>query len=122
MKISEIKDMLAETGLPVTYYQWPEQGVPELPYLVWLLPGSDNFGADDKVYARVETLQIELYANPRSFNTEAAVEAVLEDHDIFWDKESVWLNSEYMYETIYTAEVLIEAEETEATQEDNNNG
>jgi len=117
MKISEIKDMLAETGLPVTYLQWPEPGVPDLPYLVWILPSSDNFGADDKVYARVETLQIELYANPRSFETEAAVEAVLDAHEIFWDKESVWIDSEYMNETIYTAEVLIEAE---ALEEDNN--
>lgn len=117
MKISEIKDMLAETGLPVTYLQWPEPGVPDLPYLVWILPGSDNFGADDKVYARAETLQIELYANPRSFEAEAAVEAVLDANDIFWDKELFWLTSENENETIYTAEVLIEPE---ALEEENN--
>lgn len=110
MKISEIRKMLAETRLPFTYLQWPDKQVPPLPYGVWLLPGSENFGADDKVYKRVETLQVELYANPRSFDAEAAVEAVFDKYDIFWDKESVWIDSENMNETIYTAEVFIEAE------------
>lgn len=117
MKISDIKTILAETDLPVTYLQWPEEGVPELPYLVWLLPSSDNFGADDKVYKRIETLQVELYSAQRDFAKEAAVEAVLDKYDLFWDKESLWVDSESMNETIYTAEVYIEAE---ATQEENN--
>ena len=117
MKISEIKNILAEAGLPVTHYQWPEDGVPELPYLVWLLPSSANFSADNKVYKRVETLQVELYSNPRSFTKEETLEAVLDAHGIVWDKTSVWIDSEYMNETIYTAEVYIEAE---ATEEENN--
>ena len=110
MKISEIKTLLAETGLSVTYQQWPEHQVPDLPYLVWLLPSSDNFGADDVVYKRQETLQIELYASPRSFATEETVEAVLNSHAIFWEKESIYLDSENMNETIYTADILVEAE------------
>lgn len=113
MKISEIKDMLAETGLPVTYLQWPEEGVPELPYLVWLLPNSENFGADDKVYKRLEVLQLELYAPQRDFAVEADVEAVLDANELFWNKESLFIGSESMNETIYTAEVYIEAEATE---------
>lgn len=122
MLISEIKDILAETGLPVTYYQWPEQGVPDLPYLVWFLPASDNFAADDKVYKRVEELIVELYANPRDFVAEAAVEAVLEDYQFVWDKQSTYIDSEQMYETIYNMDVYIEAEpaETEASEEENN--
>ena len=61
MLFSEIKTMLGQTGLPNTYYSWPESQVPALPYLVWYLPSSDNFPADDKVYKRVDTLNIELY-------------------------------------------------------------
>lgn len=119
MKISEIKTMLAETELPVTYLQWQEQGVPELPYICWLMPNSDNFGADDKVYKRGEVLVVELYTRQRDFALEAEVEAMLENYDIFWDKDSTWLDSEMMNETVYTAEVYIEAEDTEAPQEDN---
>lgn len=110
MKISEIKTMLAETHLSATYLQWPEKQVPDLPYIVWTLPSSNNFGADDKVYKRVETLEIELYSNPRDFDTEAAVEAVLESHELFWDKTSFWLSTEHMNETVYTIEIYIEAE------------
>lgn len=110
MKISDIKDVLADAGLPVTYLQWPEQGVPELPYLVWYLPNSRNFAADNKVYARREALNIELYANPRSFNTEAALEAVLDAAGLVWDKTSTFIDTEYMYQTLYETEVLIEPE------------
>jgi hypothetical protein len=113
MKISEIKTMLAETSLPVTYYQWPEPGVPELPYLVWLLPESENFGADNKVYKRIETLQVEFYSAQRDFSNESVIEAVLDAHELFWNKESLFIGSESMNETIYTAEVYIEAEATE---------
>ena len=122
MKISEIKTLLAETELPVTYLQWPEPGVPELPYICWLLPNSENFGADDQVYKRAETLQIELYTATRDFALEAALEAVLDDAELFWDKESVWINSENMNETIYITEIFIEPEEVEETQEESNNG
>ena len=119
MKISEIKDMLAETGLPVTYLQWQEQGVPELPYICWLMPNSENFGADNKVYKEVEVLNIELYTRQRSFALEASVEAVLDSHGLFWDKDSSWIDSEAMNETIYTAEIYVEAETTSISQEEN---
>lgn len=110
MKVSEIKEMLAETGFPVTYGAWEEQGVPELPYIVWDLPGSENFGADDGVYKEVETLRVELYAMRRSFAAEKRVEAVLDAYCIFWDKTSVWIDAEDMNQTSYTMDIFIEEE------------
>ena len=118
MKISDIKDVLADAGLPVTYLQWPEQGVPELPYLVWYLPNSRNIAADNKVYKRREALNIELYANPRSFTAEAALEAVLDDAEIVWDKTSSFIDSEYMYQTLYETEIFIEPEEAAEEEAD----
>ena len=83
MTIQEINTMLGQTGLPKTYYSWPEDDpanpVPPLPYLVWYFPDSDNFAADDQVHAHIETLTIELYTAQKDFETEAAVEAILAD-------------------------------------------
>lgn len=107
MPIEKIKEILAEAGPPVTYYQWPERGVPQLPYIVWYLPNSDNFAADNKVYQRVERLNVELYANPRDFDTEAALEAVLDENELVWDKTSVFIGSESMYQTLYEMDLLI---------------
>ena len=113
MRISEIKSMLAETGLPVTYEAWQEHGVPQLPYIVWIMPNSDNFKADDRVYKEVEELHVELYTMRREFGTEQVVEAVLNAHGIVWEKQSVRIDAENENETIYTAEVLIEPEAIE---------
>lgn len=108
MRYQDIKTMLAESGLPATYYSWPEKQVPALPYLVWYFPGSDNFAADDKVYKRILTLNIELYTENKSFDTEGTVEAVLDDAGMVWDKVETFIDSEKMYQVLYTMEVLID--------------
>ena len=69
MLIAEINTMLGQTGLPKTYYSWPEDDpahpVPPLPYIVWYFPNTDNFAADDRVYSHIEALNIELYTRSR---------------------------------------------------------
>ena len=112
MQITDIKSMLESVRLPVTYYSWPEDDplhpVPRLPYIVWYLPGSANFGADDKVYQRILTLNVELYTETKSFEQEAAVEEVLDDNNLFWDKVETYIDDEHMYQVLYTTEVVID--------------
>lgn len=111
MLIAEINTMLGQTGLPKTYYSWPEDDpahpVPPLPYIVWWFPNTDNFAADDRVYSHIEALNIELYTRTKDFETEAAVEAVLAAHGIVWNRQESWIESEKMYEVLYTTEVII---------------
>lgn len=117
MKISEIKDMLAETGVPATYSHWTEKDVPPLPYICWRLPNSNNFAADNRAYQQVEQLVIELYTDVRDFALENSIIAVLDSYELVWDRDSNWISSESMNETDFTADVLIEPEAEE--QEDN---
>jgi hypothetical protein len=112
MTFQEIKTMLAETALPATYYSWPEDDpqhpVPPLPYLVWYLPETENFAADDENYKRIETLNVELYTKTKDFETEAAVEAVFNSWNLIWDRSESFLDSETMYEVLYTMEIYID--------------
>lgn len=109
MLITDIKTMLAETDLPATYYSWPEKQAPQLPYLVWYLPSSDNFAADDKVYKHIETLNVELYTEAKDFATEQAVEAVLDAYGMVWERQESFIDEEHMYEVLYIMEVIIDA-------------
>lgn len=109
MKFSDIDTMLGQTGLQVTYYSWPEKQVPPLPYLVWYLPSSDNFAADDKVYQRIDALNVELYTKTKDFAKESAVEAVLDANHLFWNKTEAYLEDEHMYEVLYEMEIIIDA-------------
>lgn len=112
MLYTEIKTMLGETGLPITYLSWPEKQAPVLPYIVWYLPNSDNFGADDKVYKPIEALNVELYTQNKDFDTETLVEGVLESHGIFWNKTEAYLDDEHMYEVLYEMQIVIDEETT----------
>ena len=110
MLYTEIKTMLGQTGLPNTYYSYPIGNVPALPYIVWYLPNSDNFAADDKVYKKIETLNIELYTKTKDFATEKIVEDVLDANNMVWDKTESYLEDEHMYEVLYEMQIVIDDE------------
>ncbi len=108
MKRDEIYDALADSGLSVTYLQWPEKAVPALPYICYYFPTSNNFGADNSVYAPINRLIVELYTKNKDFATEAIVEEQLGKITGFWNKSETYLDSEEMYEVLYESEVTIQ--------------
>ena len=108
MLITEVKQMLGQTGLQNTYLAFPEKGAPPLPYLVWYFPETDNFAADDKVYKRINALNIELYTANKDFATEQIVEDVLNTWGMVWESNETYLADEKMYEVLYEMEITID--------------
>ncbi len=106
MTYQDVLDMLDETGLPSAYHHFAEGESPDPPFLVFLFPESDNFGADNRVYQKIDVLNIELYTDRKDPEIEADVEAVLSNHDLFYDKSEVWIESEKMYEVLYQVRII----------------
>ena len=106
MTHTEIVEMLEEAGLPLAYDHFAEGESPDPPFLVFLFPSSDNFSADGRVYQKIDVLHIELYTDLKQPELEASIEAVLDGHDIFYNKTEVWIESEHLYEVLYSTEVL----------------
>lgn len=105
MTHQEVMDMLEEMKLPYAYHHFVEGESPEPPFLVFLYPGSDNFAADGLVYFKVNRLNIELYTDLKDVELEATIEAVLDEHGIFYEKSEVWIETENLYEVLYQMEV-----------------
>ena len=105
MTHQEIIEMMNEVKLPYAYHHFVEGESPDPPFLVFLYPGSDNFAADGKVYFKVNRLNIELYADLKDVELEETVEAVLDEHGIFYEKSEVWIETENLYEVLYQTEV-----------------
>lgn len=103
MQEAELLALLKTTGLPVAYHAFKK--TPSLPYLVYLFSYSDNFGADNKVYSKADAYQVELYTTKKDPATEERVEAILDDADIYWDKAEMFIESEDMYQVLYTIEI-----------------
>ena len=106
MTYEEIMTMMQETGLPFAYDHFAEGESPEPPFTVFLFPSSKNFGADNKVWQKINQLRIELYTDFKQPNIETQIETVLDQHGLFYDKTEVWIESENLYEVAYEMEVL----------------
>lgn len=111
MSYDDICSMVDEIGLPNAYDHFAEGESPDAPFVLFLLPGTNNFMADGEVYQQVTEVSIELYTDRKDPSIESRVEHVLKSHDIPWDKTEVWIESENWYEVRYALDVLYDAGE-----------
>ena len=105
MTMEELAAMLQSTGIPFAYDHFAEGESPSPPFICYLLPGSDNFAADGQVYYRINQVRIELYTDSKDLTVEGKVEKALDDAGIFYNKSEVWIESEKLYEVLYSFEV-----------------
>ena len=105
--MDELLAMLNETGIPFAYDHFAEGESPEPPFICYLLPQNDHFSADGKVYYKISGVHIELYTDIKDLSVEQKVEAVLDTHGIFYEKSEVWIESEKLYEVLYTFEMEV---------------
>lgn len=97
--------MISEMGIPFAYDHFAEGESPEPPFLCYLLPDSDNFAADGVVYHRISQVHIELYTDSKDPAVEEKVTAVLDRHGIFYDQTETWIESEKLYEVLFSFEI-----------------
>ena len=105
MTIEQLAAMLQGTGISFAYDHFAEGESPEPPFICYLLPGSNNFAADGKVYFKINQVRIELYTDSKDLAVERKVEMVLDESGIFYNKSEVWIQSEKLYEVLYSFEV-----------------
>ena len=105
--MDDLIKLLGETGIPFAYDHFAEGESPDPPFICYLLPQSDNFSADGKVYLKVSSVNIELYTDSKDLAVEQKLEAVLDIQGIFYDKTEVWIESEKLYEVLYSFELEV---------------
>ncbi len=105
MTYEEICEMVQEMGLPFAYHHFAEGESPKPPFVLFLSPGEHTFGADDLMYISFKRLDIELYTDEKSPETEQRVEEILTQYGIFYTKNETFIESERLYEVLYEMEV-----------------
>ena len=105
MTIENLVEMLQEMNIPFAYDHFAEGESPEPPFVCYLIPGSDNFAADGKVYFKMNEVRIEVYTDFKDLDLESRVEGVLDGHEIFYNKSETWIQSEKLYEVMYSFEM-----------------
>lgn len=102
--MDKIVQIMNEIGIPFAYDHFAEGESPAPPFICYLLPGSDNFAADGRVYYKINEVNIELYTDTKDLSAEEQLEAVLDKHGIFYAKSETWIDSEKLYEVLYQFE------------------
>lgn len=99
--MDELVKIIEEMGIPFAYDHFAEGESPDPPFLCYLLPGSDNFAADGRVYYKMSEVRIELYTDFKDVSLEEKVTAVLDNHGIFYEQSEVWIEEEKLYEVAF---------------------
>ena len=102
-----MENIMQEIGLPWAYHHYAEGESPDPPFMLYLYPQSNNFGADNIVYAKTTDVYLELYTDLKDPSLEEQIESILESNSIYWDKSEVWIESEKLYEVLYSFETEV---------------
>lgn len=99
--MEELVKIMEEIGIPFAYDHFAEGENPDPPFMCYLLPGSDNFAADGRVYYKISEVRIELYTDYKDIVLEEKVTGVLDCHGIFYEQSEVWIEEEKLYEVTF---------------------
>ena len=105
--MEELVRIVSGMGIPFAYDHFAEGESPDSPFLCYLLPGSNNFSADGKVYYKIGRVNLELYTDRKDPLLEQKLEAALDAASIFYNKTEVWIDSEKLYEVLYQFEMEV---------------
>ncbi|MGI2801626.1 hypothetical protein ACRS6O_00970 [Bacillus cytotoxicus] len=109
MILLELKKILEATGFPVAYSHFtatPGHPVPSPPYICYLVDGSPNMPADNKVYHKINDVNIELYTTKKDLVAEAKLEKALDDYEIPYESFEAFIESEKLFQKSYEVRLI----------------
>ena len=104
MRVTDLGNILENTGIPTAYGRFPEDQPQLPPYICYRVMRDNNFVADGTVFHKADIVQVELYTKHKDLETEEKVEQALSS-DFVWSKEEEYIDSEKIYQIIYEIEV-----------------
>ena len=105
--MDKIIEILESLNIPFAYDHFAEGESPDPPFIVYLVPNADNFGADGKAYFKINEYNIELYTDYKDLAVESKIEEALDEASIFYAKSETWIEDEKLYEVLYSFEMEV---------------
>lgn len=98
--MQDLMYLLKQLNIPVAYDHFNEPTNP--PFVAFRRFSQSNFGAENKVYAKIDNYYVELYTEYKDVELEQRLEEILDQAGIFYNVESEdYINDEKMYQIIY---------------------
>lgn len=106
MTLAEFNIILKSTNLPVAYLAFNAKDCPDMPFITYQETGSNNFGADGKVYQPIKQIQVDLFTKNKNITAETKLETALNDAGFFWQKVQTVDDDEACQRYTYEVEVI----------------
>lgn len=109
MTLNDICTILKATGYPVAYSRFissPTTPLPSPPYIAYLSAYSSNLIADNKVYKKINNLQIELYTTKKDLVAEKKIEDLLDANEIAYESTETWIDTEKLFQKLYEMRLI----------------
>lgn len=109
MTLSELVRILKATGYAVVYSHFTvteNNPMPAPPYIAYIFTYSSNMYADNKVYQKVNNIQIELYTTKKDLQAEVRLEEILDANEITYETSEAFVESEGLYQKIYETRLI----------------
>lgn len=110
MTYQEVAALLASIGLPTAYDHFEVGNAADPPFITFYFEGSDDLAADNTNFQRIRPLTVELYTDNKDFALEERVEAALNGAGLVFSRSETYIDSERMYEVVYTTDIIISEE------------
>lgn len=110
MTYKQVAEMIDSIGVPNAYDHFDERNAAPPPFICFFFEGSDDLEADNTNYQRVRPLTLELYTDNKDFSLEETVEDVLNGAGLVFSRSEVYIDSERMYEVVFTTSIIITEE------------
>ena len=107
MTFRDVAELIDGIGYPSAYYQFDEDTAKAPPFICFFYEGDNDVKADNSNYQKIERLIVELYTDDKDFEAEAAVEAALNNAGLVYSREETHIDTEKLYEVIYSCDVMI---------------
>lgn len=104
MTLQELNNILKLTGFEVAYSHF--NSTKKTPFITYLVNGSSNFFADNKVYKKIENIKIELYTSKKDLKVEKKLEDLLDENEIPYECSEEWIDKEKVFQKIYEVEMI----------------
>lgn len=108
MTEEELEGVLKSTDIPVWYgtacraaCKTPQNP----PYIVYMLTETENFAADNAVYARSTDYRVELYTDKKGRKLRKKIEDALDEVGIYYDMYGTYIESEDVYLWAYEIQI-----------------
>lgn len=99
MTLKDIKDR-CDTAKITYQYGYVRDGV-KPPYLCAVLADSNNFVADNKVYKKIDAIELYYTYKNKDITMEETIENVILDGVVWRKGEESWLSDEQVWQQIY---------------------